>query len=186
MNSPFPSRSRGRRNRLDSRPGRPRNERNALRSIAAHPPVAGDSATVQLVMPADHDRTNLRECAFSFALDQRAFGPRRVLVGVADGDGRFRGMAHVERPDPPELALGPCLDALMHEIRRGASAVVVWCDEPVALGPPPADLADRFGACRALVADCGLYLVDWFACDDQNLRSSQLAVDPEAGWWEFE
>jgi hypothetical protein len=174
---PFPSRSRGRR-------GRPRGL-NAGGVIAAHPPIAGVAATVQVVLPADHDRTNLRDCAFSFALDQRAFGPRRVLVGIADRDGRFRGLAHVERPDPPELALAPCLEALMSEIRRGASAAVVWCDEPVTDGPPPADLADRFGAWRAHADQYGVRLVDWFACDDWFMRSTQLAVDPQEGWWEL-
>ena len=136
-------------------------------------------------MPAAHDRTNLRDCAFSIALDQRAFGPRRVLVGVADGDGRFRGLAHIERPDPPEVAVAPCLEALMPEILGGASAVVVWCDELVTDGPPPADLANRFGGFRAIAAEFGVRPVDWFACDDWFTRSSQLAIDPDGGWWEF-
>ena len=184
MSRPFPLRARRRRDGL-GRSVRPHDTSNADRTLGSRSLCAGDDAIVEIVLPANRDRTNLRDCGFSFALDQRAFGPRRILVGVADADGRFRGLAHVERPDPPQLAVARCLDALMPEIRRGASAAIVWCDEPVSEGPPPADLAERFASWQVLVGDYGLWLVDWFACDDQFMRSSKLAVDPEHEWWEL-
>jgi hypothetical protein len=55
----------------------------------------------------DRDHPNLRELtgAVSFALDQRAFGRRRLLVAFADRAGRFRALAHTRRTDPPEAAL---------------------------------------------------------------------------------
>lgn len=140
---------------------------------------------VNRVMPTRHDTTNLRDCAVTFALDQRAFGPRRVLVAVADRRGRFRGLAHIERPDPPELALVPCLESLGRTIRRGAVAAVVYCDEPVTEGPPPPGLADRFAACRSVAAFYGAYLVDWFSCDDQLFRSNRLALEPDGDWWDL-
>ena len=37
---------------------------------------------VEGVLPTTKDHTNLRLDAMSFALDQRAFGPRRILVAV--------------------------------------------------------------------------------------------------------
>ena len=59
------------------------------------------------------DNTNLREEAWSFALDQRAFGPRKLWVAFADADGTFRGLAHTDRTDRPELCVGPCIEHLV-------------------------------------------------------------------------
>lgn len=128
----------------------------------------------------DRDDTNLREEAWSFALDQRAFGPRRLLVAFADPLGRFRSLAHARRTDPPEAALGPCIE----HVGRGAAAAVAFCDEPVVEGPPPPELAERFDLARSITASYGIHLVDWFACDDQLFRSSRLALDPDGDWWD--
>src|SRR4051812_11691132 len=99
---------------------------------------------VKAVSATATDTTNLREDVWSIALDQRAFGPRRLLVSVTDGEGRFLAMAHTLRLDPPELALGPCLDHLTVTLGVRPAAAVAFCDEPVRQGPPPADLAERF------------------------------------------
>ena len=95
--------------------------------------------TVRGLVPGKRDRTNLRTLseAMSFCLDQRAFGPRRLLVAFANRNGRFRGLAYTRRPDPPEAALAGCIEYL----GRGAKVAIVFCDEPVAWGPPPDDLA---------------------------------------------
>ncbi|MGH9139400.1 MAG: hypothetical protein ACRD0G_20505 [Acidimicrobiales bacterium] len=126
------------------------------------------------------DDTDLREEAWSFALDQRAFGPRRLLVAFADPLGRFLALAHCRRTDPPETALGPCIE----HVGRGAAVAVAFCDEPVVAGPPPADLGARFAQARSITAEYGVHLVDWFACDDEMFRSSRLALDPDAEWWD--
>lgn len=126
------------------------------------------------------DHTDLRNDALSFALDQRTFGARKVLVAFADRSGRFLSLAYCRRPDPPELALGPCIEYCGH----GADAAVAFCDERVPAGPPPADLADRFRSARSIAASSGMHLVDWFACDDVLIRSSRLALDPDGEWWD--
>lgn len=135
---------------------------------------------VEALVPTDSDDTDLRREAWSFALDQRAFGPRRLLVAFSDRFGRFRGLAHTPRTDPPELALASCLQRLGH----GADAAVAFCDEPLRWGPPPGDLVERFARARAVCVDFGVYLVDWFSCDDLLIRSSRLALDPGAEWWD--
>jgi hypothetical protein len=128
----------------------------------------------------DQDETNLQEEAWSFALDQRAFGPRRLLVAFTDRSGRLRSLAHARRTDPPEAALAACIKHL----GRGAAAAVAFCDERLIEGPPPPDLAPRFALARATCDSYGIHLVDWFACDDQLFRSSRLALDPEGDWWD--
>ena len=132
------------------------------------------------VLPTELDDTNLREDGVSLALDQRAFGPRRLLVAFADRDGRFRGLAHTERTDPPEKALGPCIQ----HIGLGSAAAVAFCDEPVSEGPPPPELGERFASACAIAAGYGIHLVDWVACDDQFFRSSRLALYPDDEWWD--
>jgi hypothetical protein len=131
-----------------------------------------------LVTPADH--TDLREEAWSFALDQRVFGPRRLLVVFADRSGRFLGLAHAPRTDPPEEALGPCIE----HVGLGAPAAIAYCDEPVPDGPPPPGLAGRFRRACAIAASYGVHLVDWIACDSLRFRSSRLALHPDGEWWE--
>jgi hypothetical protein len=120
------------------------------------------------------------EESWSFALDQSAFGPRRLLVAFADGTGRFRSLAHAPRTDPPEPALGPCIE----HVGRGAAAAVAFCDEPVVHGPPPSNLATRLARARSITASHGIHLVGWFACHDLSLRSSRLALQPDAEWWD--
>ena len=130
------------------------------------------------VAAADADM-NLREDVWALALDQRAFGPRRLVVAFADASGRMRSLAHAPRTDPPELALRPCIAHL----GRGAAAAVAFCDERVAEGPLPAHSELRFRWARAIAASAGIHLVDWIACDDQLFRSVQLALEPDAEWW---
>lgn len=135
---------------------------------------------VEAFVPTRRDHTNLRDDAWSFALDQRAFGPRRLVVAFANRTGRFRGLAHTERTDPPDLALRACL----HRLGRGAAAAVAYSDEPVTDGPPPDDLGERFRVASDLCAMVGVHLVDWIACDDQHFRSTRLALHPGEGWWD--
>ena len=132
-------------------------------------------------VPTAIDTTNLRDEAWSFALDQRAFGPRKVWVAFADADGSFRGLAYTDRIDRPELCIGPCIEHL----GRVSGAAVAFCDEPVDDGAPPADLGLRFALAREVAKPYGVHLVDWIACDDQHFRSSSLALGTQAGdWWD--
>lgn len=124
----------------------------------------------------------LREEAWSFALDQRQFGPRRLIVAFGDRSGRLLGLAHTERPDPPEAGLAPCI---MHT-GYDAAVAVAYCDEPVADGPPPSDLADRFDLACSIASDLGVHLVDWFACDDLRIRSSRAAIGLGDEWWDVQ
>ncbi|MGH8993459.1 MAG: hypothetical protein ACRDZ7_18270 [Acidimicrobiia bacterium] len=128
----------------------------------------------------DLDDTNLRNDSWSLALDQRAFGPRRLLVAFADRSGRMRSLAHALRTDPPELGLGYCID----HMGKGAEAAVAFCDEPVSGGPPPTDLGLRFALARSIAAGYGVHLVDWIACDDDTIRSTRLALEPGTDWWD--
>lgn len=134
---------------------------------------------VEGVVATDADDTNLKEDAWSLALDQRAFGPRRLMVAFADADGHLWVLAHTERMDPPELGLLPCID----HVGLGAVAAVAFCDEPLTDGPPPPELPDRLAFARALASSRGIHLVDWIACDDMLFRSFQLACDPDGEWW---
>jgi hypothetical protein len=138
---------------------------------------------VEGFVPAAHaepDDLSSFGLAMSFALDQRAFGPRRLLVAFADADGRMRGIAHTKRTDPIELALRGCLQYM----GDGAAAVVAFNDEPVAWGEPPPELADRFWVWHAMCASAGVHLVDWICCDDQLFRSTKIALQPDTDWWD--
>jgi uncharacterized protein YuzB (UPF0349 family) len=138
---------------------------------------------VEGVVATALDDTNLRDGKDlgSLAMDQRAFGPRRLLVAFADADGRLRGIAHTRRTDPIDLALRACLQFM----GSGAAAAVALCDEEVVDGPPPPDLADRFWLARTQAAASGVHLVDWIACDDQLFRSARFALDATAeDWWD--
>ncbi len=128
----------------------------------------------------EKDKTNLRKEAWSFALDQRAFGPRRLVVAFANRRGRFLSLAHTRRIEPPEASLGACIQ----HSGRGAAAAIAFCDEVVIEGPPPPDLGVRFASARAIARSYQIHLVDWFACDDQLFRSSRFALDPDGDWWD--
>lgn len=118
--------------------------------------------------------------ALRFALDQRAFGPRRLLVLTAREDGQVIGLAHCERIDPPEVGLKCCLAAL----DDGAAAAIAYSDEPVGLDDPP-DLEERFAAARDAAAESGVHLVDWIVCDDIHLRSMRCTLEDPDEWWDL-
>lgn len=143
-------------------------------------PVPDHPLDVEVVIPVKRSgRIDLRQEAWSLALDQRAFGPRRVVVAFADRKGRLRALAHTERVDPPEMSLAACLV----QVGRGPAAAIAFCDEPVTDGPPPADLAERFDNAGNLCKVLDVHLVDWIACDDQRFRSSRLCLFPGEDWW---
>jgi hypothetical protein len=128
----------------------------------------------------DTDLSSFHE-AMGFALDQRHFGPRRLVVAFAEREGRFRGIAATKRTDPIEHALRACLLYM----GDGAAAAVAFNDELIDWGPPPDDLANRFWLWRAMCRASGVHLVDWISCDDQLFRSTRLALEPEgAEWWD--
>ena len=137
---------------------------------------------VEGLVATDLDDTDLSDfnVAMSFALDQRAFGPRRLVVAFADAHGRFRGIAYAKRTEPFDLALRACLQHL----GDGAAAAVVFNDEPVAWGELPADQAERFALASLLCRVRGIHLVDWVCCDDQLVRSTKLALGPADEWWD--
>jgi hypothetical protein len=130
---------------------------------------------------------NLRTGVWSFALDQRAFGPRKIVVAFADCDGSFRGLAYTDHTDPPELSFDACIQFL----GAGAAAAIAFCDQPVTDGAPPAEFVELFDRARQIAADYGIRLVDWIACDDDRMRSNRVPIfragDAEAaaaGWWD--
>jgi hypothetical protein len=126
------------------------------------------------------DKTDLRKDAWSLALDQRAFGPRRLVVAFSNRRGRLIGLAYTPRTDPPEMCLGPCIDFM----GQGAAAAVAFCDEHVTNGPPPPGLGKHFALARSIAAPYGVHLVDWIACDDQLFRSTRFALEPGCDWWD--
>ena len=136
--------------------------------------------TVGGCIPTAADSTNLREEVWSFALDQRAFGPRQLVVAFADSTGRFLGLSYAPRTAPAELGLAPCIQYL----DLGPCVAVAFCDEPVVEGPPPPELSLRFTLARSIAAGHGVHLVDWIACDDQLFRSTRLALQPDRDWWD--
>jgi hypothetical protein len=125
------------------------------------------------------DDTNMKRDVWSFALDQRAFGPRKLVVAFTDGAGNLMSLAHAPRTDFPEAALACCVDWAPEHPR----AAVAFCDQRVDSGPPPSDLAQRFAAASAICRVRGIHLVDWIACDDLQFRSTRLALDPKSEWW---
>ena len=126
----------------------------------------------------DFDLSRL-DNAWSFALDQRAFGPRRLIVVTAGQDGQVLGLAYCEGTEPPEAGLICCLDTL----DDGAAAAIAYSDEPVA-ADPPADLEERFAAARAVAGEVGVHLVDWMMCDDTEFRSMRFTLEEFDDWWD--
>jgi hypothetical protein len=123
------------------------------------------------------DRYDLSDfaTALEIALDQRRFGPRRLLVVTCDLSGGMVGLAHCNPTEPPELAVGCCLDTL----DDGAPAALAYRDEIVSEGRPGPDLEERFWAARAVALQHGVHLVDWIICDDLMYRSIKLGLDSE-------
>ena len=146
--------------------------------------MESNTIIVELVVAEDPEDLSLRNDAWSLALDQQAFGPGRMLVATADRAGRLLAIAHTTTTDPPLLGLGCCLE---YTFRNGIlpDAAVVFNDEPVEWGPPPAELKFRFTTSRELCARFGVHLVDWFCCDADNelIRSAGAAFEPGADWW---
>lgn len=128
----------------------------------------------------DQNTMNLRTDAWSIALDQRQFGPRRLIVAFANDDGSMRYVAHAPRTEPPEDALDACIRAF----GLGSDVAIAYSDEMIAFGPPPDDLADRYGRARAVAEQYGVRLVDWISCDDELFRSTQMALFPGDPWWD--
>lgn len=128
---------------------------------------------------------NLRDGVWSFALDQRAFGPRKLWVAFADEDGTFRGLAYTDRTDPPDTAFDACLQYLG---AGAAAAAIAFCDQPVADRPPPTESVELFERAQAIATSYGIRLVDWIACDDDKFRSHRAPHAPpgEFGteWWD--
>lgn len=119
--------------------------------------------------------------AWTMCLDQRRFGPRRLVVAFADAEGHHIGLSHAPRTDPPWYAMACCLD----NFGPGPAAAIVYHDEPVAWGPPPPEQLCAFELARDVAASYGVHLVDWFACDDRMYRSMRVAADPEGEWWDL-
>ena len=117
---------------------------------------------------------------WGFALDQRAFGPRQLVVVTARPDGAVVGLAHCGRTEQPELALKCCLATL----DDGAAAAVAYSDEPVST-EPPIGLRDRLATARAAAREFGVHLVDWIMCDDIQMRSMRLTLEDCDHWWEL-
>ena len=127
----------------------------------------------------------LREDAWTIAMDQQVFGPDRLIVAAADRGGLVLAIAHTGMLDPVELGLSLCLEHLAG-LPVTAEAAVIYTDEPVDWGPPPAELEFRFFMARKTAEEYGVHLVDWFLCDgDRELaRSMRLAIDPGSHWWD--
>ncbi len=136
---------------------------------------------VEGLVATGRDPIDLRTESIALAFDQRCFGPRKLIVAFAGTDGHLISVASTRRTEPPEAALGPCIE----HVGRFAAAAVAFCDEEVIDGPPPPGFVDRFFRARAITAGYGIHLVDWFACDALAIRSSRWALDAEdEPWWD--
>lgn len=131
----------------------------------------------------------LPDMVVGFALDQRAFGPRQLMVAFAAYDGRFLALLHARRTDPVDRALEACLqhfDALGRGGETHAAAVAL-CDEPVTDGPAPPRFLSTFERARTTARRHGVHLVDWIGCDDELIRfarGSAFAHEAETEWWD--
>ncbi len=130
--------------------------------------------------PPDSTALNVRDDIWSFAMDQRAFGPRMLLVAFADADGTFRGLAYAKRREPIDLVFEACL----RHLGKGAAAAVGFLDERVVAGPIAAWSTARFERLHAAAAAHGITLVDWISCDDEYLRATRAGDSgPADTWW---
>jgi hypothetical protein len=120
---------------------------------------------------------------WAYAMDQRAFGPRRLWVVFTNTAGRLRCLAYANQTDRPLLAFEACLERL----GGGAAAAVALSDEPVAPGPLSIDCLERFTEARVVAAAYGVHLVDWIACDDESFRAIRLLTlrpSEQPEWWD--
>lgn len=153
-----------------------------------HPPY--DAIPVDGLVPTPGwPQQALADLVLGLAMDQRAFGPRQLMVAFGARDGRFLALHYCPRTDPPDLALRACLWHFDHNGRGGEqlAAAVVLCDEAVVAGPPTADFAARFEAAGLTAAEHDVHLVDWVACDDEQFRFARMrptGPTPEPGWWD--
>lgn len=140
---------------------------------------------VECYRSTDLDDTNLLRDGASFLLDQRAFGPRRMLVFFADTSGRMHYMTHCPRLADETIALECSIDTVLSKNAAALEhvrAAVVYNDEPVAEEMPD-NLGLRFAAASEVFRRHGIRLVDWWMCDDQVFRSMHYALHPEDPWW---
>lgn len=139
---------------------------------------------VEGVVPvAESELDNVRAKVWSYALDQRAFGPRKLLVAFTDAVGQLLVLGYANRVGDGLVSLEACLDYL----GGGATAAVAFCDEPVSSGAPSPAQLGRFDQARTLARSYGVHLVDWFACDDESflpLRLRTLVMDDQPDWWD--
>ncbi len=126
-------------------------------------------------------RINLRTHSRIVARDQRAFGPRKLVVVFAEMDGNVISIAHTDRLDPPEAGIVPCIARLGCD----ASIAMAFCDEEVVAGPPPHDLRERFGYAYDAASRWGVHLLDWVACDDLLFRSTRAVLFPDEDEWPY-
>jgi hypothetical protein len=137
---------------------------------------------VDACLPTAIDDTNIRDDPWSIAMDQRAFGPRKLLVAFADADGTFRGLAFTARTKPIDDAFRACLAY----IGAGAAAAIAYCDEPVSQGEPPPGSRQRFQRMRWIAVTYGVHLVDWISCDDEMFRTVRGHGIDVTTWWDVE
>lgn len=115
----------------------------------------------------------------SLALDQRAFGPRKLWVAFGERDGTFLGLAYTRRIEPIDAAFEACLDYLGSQ----AATAVAFLDEAVSAGKPPSSVWERFDRLRALAVVYGVTLVDWISCDDELIRTTRAGRCKPGEWW---
>lgn len=137
----------------------------------------------------EFDHEPLPAQILGIAMDQRAFGPRQLMVAFAAFDGRFLALLYCRRTEPVDDALEACL---LHfdSLGRGGEAnvaAVVLCDEPVGDGPTPPEFTAKFESAKRIAHEHAVHLVDWIGCDDDLFRCARLRTftpTTEAGWWD--
>lgn len=131
--------------------------------------------------PGSPENLNLRTDVMSVALDQRVFGPRKLLVYFTTADGWMLSVAITDRVEPIDDAFQACL---IH-LGGGATAAVAYLDEPVGSGPASKQSVERFARLQQVAASHGITLVDWISCDDDTYRSARLSdpLSPDEEWW---
>lgn len=123
-------------------------------------------------------------------MDQRAFGPRQLMVAFAAYDGEFLGLLYTTRRDPFDGALDACLRHFEVEgLGRHADGVaaVVLCDQRVVDSSCRPHLEAMLERARTIAARHDVHLVDWIACDDDTFCAARLqSLDPasDPDWWD--